>query len=148
MGLFATGVTVLSTMTLKGEPISMTANAVASLSLEPMLLLVCVDKQANMALHILQASDFSICILSEQQEALSDYFAGRWKGDPPPFVLRNWISGPLLEGCVAGLGCKKIEVHEGGDHWIVIGEVVVLSCSDSPPEPLVFYGSRYRRLAR
>lgn len=147
MGLFATGVTVLMTMTSEGDPTGMTANAVASLSLDPMLLLVCVDKGANMASHILQASGFSICILSADQEALSDYFAGRRAGEQPPhFVLRGWIGGPLLEGCVAGLGCTKVQVLEGGDHWIVIGQIDALHRPDNPPEPLIFYGSQYRRL--
>lgn len=147
MGLFATGVTVLTTTTSEGELIGMTANAVASLSLDPMLLLVCVEKKANMASHLLRAPGFSICILSEDQAALSDYFAGRWAGERPPcFVLQEWIGGPLLEGCLAGLGCTKVQVVEGGDHWIVIGQVVALHRPDNPPGPLIFYGSQYRRL--
>ncbi|MBN1312211.1 MAG: flavin reductase family protein [Anaerolineae bacterium] len=147
MGLFATGVTVVATTTPQGEPICMIANAVASLSLDPMLLLVCVDKRANMASHILQAPGFSICILSAEQEALSDYFAGRWRGEPPPFVLKEWIGGPLLGGCIAGIGCEKVQVYEGGDHWIVIGQVTALHSQDSLPDPLIFYGRRYRYLA-
>jgi len=148
MGLFATGVTVLATTAPQGEPIGMTANAVTSLSLDPMLLLVCIEKQANMASYILQGSGFSICILSAEQEILSDYFAGRWSGEqPPPFVLRPWIGGPLLEGCVAGIGCEKFQVYEGGDHWIVVGKVVALHRQDNSSEPLIFHGSQYRRLA-
>lgn len=144
MGLFATGVTVLMTTTSEGEPIGMTANAVASLSLDPMLLLVCVDKKANMAPHILRASGFSICILGEHQAALSDYFAGRNLGEPPPrFVPREWIGGPLLEGCVAGLGCTKVQVIEGGDHWIVIGRVVAVDREEADLRPLVFFRGHY-----
>jgi flavin reductase (DIM6/NTAB) family NADH-FMN oxidoreductase RutF len=147
MSLFATGVTVLMVKTLQGDPVGMTANAVASLSLNPMLLLVCVDKKANMAPHILRAAGFSVCILSQNQEEISNYFAGRLSADQrPPFNLVDWAGGPLLEGCMAGLGCTKVEVHEGGDHWIVIGRVVALHSANTPLEPLIFYGSRYRHL--
>jgi len=147
MGLFATGVTVLMTKTPQGEAVCMTANAVASLSLEPMLLLVCVEKKANMAQHILEASGFSISILSEDQKTLSDYFAGRCDDEPVPhFVLKDWFGGPLLEGCVAGLGCTKTQIVSGGDHWIVIGQVDALYRPDDPPNPLLFYASQYRRL--
>lgn len=148
MGLFATGVTVLTTTNSEGEPIGMTANAVASLSLDPMLLLVCVEKEANMASHILGAAGFSVCILGEDQMLLSDYFAGRLPLEPaPPFVLREWTGGPLLEGCIAAVSCMKYQVLEGGDHWIVLGEVVGLYRPEAHSNPLIFYDSQYRRLA-
>ena len=62
----------------------------------------------------------------EQRSAdLSWYFAGSWKqAEPPPFGFVTWEGGPRLEGCIAALGCRMHAIHEGGDHWIVVGQVV------------------------
>ena len=147
MGLFATGVAVLATITPENEPIGMTANAIASVSLEPMLLLVCVDKQARIAPHILKNPFFSLSFLNEDQAPLSDLFAGRWKGAPLDFRFEPWGDTLRLAGCIAAVGCRRYQVLEGGDHWIIIGEVTALYRSDGTPAPLIFYSGQYRRLA-
>src|SRR5574341_975136 len=125
MSLFATGVTVLATDAGEGAPIGMTANAITSVSLNPLLLLVCVEKIANIAPHLLENDGFSLSILNENQADLSDFFAGRWRGaSPPRFSFTDWQGGPLLADCVAAVGCRRYQVVEGGDHWIVIGEEI------------------------
>lgn len=148
MGLFATGVTVLLTRTAKGEPIGMTANSLTSVSLNPLMLLVCVAKNANIVEHLLNAEWFSISILCEEQAALSDYFAGIYAGaEPPEFTFEDWNGGLRIINAAGAIGCKRGEVIEGGDHWIVLGEVMAIHRRDDPPDPLIFYAGKYRQLA-
>src|SRR5262245_58601769 len=121
MGLFATGVTVLWTHTESGEPIGMTANALTSVSLDPLLLLVCVAKDANIADHLLKETIFSLSILCEEQAVLSDYFAGIYSGSTPPeFSFDEWSGGLRIEGAAGAVGCRRTSVLDGGDHWIIM----------------------------
>ena len=148
IGLFATGVTVVATG--QGESIhAMTANAITSLSLDPMLLIICVHKKARLAIHMREGQGFSINILRRQQRDLSTYFAGGWQEEEPPpsFEFVPWQGGPRLRYCAAAIGCEKDQMVEGGDHWIVIGKVVALHTGREPIDPLVFYRGRYRELA-
>lgn len=151
IGLFATGVTVVSTQA-EGTVHGMTANAVTSLSLEPMLLLVAVGKQARLATLLPQASGFTVNILRAEQEALSTFFAGGWRQPtPPPFRFVPWDTRPefgsaRLEGALAAIGCTLYRLVDGGDHWLVLGQVVALHHGVEPHLPLLFYGGRYRHL--
>lgn len=146
MGLFATGVTVVAARH-EGEIHGMTANALTSVSLDPLLVLVCVGKQARMNRFIQHAGGFSINILSEDQEALSRYFAGSWKPvTPPEFRFAPWEGGPRLVGCLASVGCLTDRFIEAGDHRIVLGRAVALHHGDPSARPLLFFGGRYRRL--
>ncbi len=149
MGLFATGVAVLATLRQdNGEAIGMTANAIASVSLDPMLILICVGKEARIAPHLLQAEGFSLSFLGADQEALSVYFAGLWQGDTPPrFAFEMWHGQPLLVDCIGAVACRRYAVYEGGDHWIVLGEVIALRRPAEAAAPLIFFDGRYRRLA-
>ena len=146
MGLFATGVTLIVAQD-GDEAHCMTANAVASLSLDPMLVLVCIGQQAKMAGLLGKASGFSINILREDQQALSTYFAGGWNEPvPPPFRFVPWEGGLRLQGCLAALGCVVHQFVEGGDHWIVIGRVIALHQGIEPRRPLIFCAGQYRRI--
>ena len=151
IGLFATGVTVVSTQVAEAVH-GMTANAVTSLSLEPMLLLVAVGKQARMATLLRQATGFTVNILRADQEALSTFFAGGWpQATPPPFRFVSWDDRPelgtvRLEGALASIGCTMYGIVEGGDHAIVLGQVVALQQGVEPRLPLLFYAGRYRHL--
>lgn len=146
IGSFATGVTVIAA-DVGGEVRAMTANAVSSVSLDPVLVLVCVGKQAMMAASLEQTNSFSINILRDEQQALSNFFAGIWEEDaPPPFRFVPWEGSPRLEGCLAALCCERHQVVDGGDHWMVIGRVVALHQGIEPRRPLLFYGGRYGRL--
>ena len=143
IGLFATGVTVVAVET-EGGVHGMTANAVTSVSLEPLLLLVCVDKRARMAGYLEEGKGFTVNILREEQQALSNYFAGAWKEEaPPPFRFVEWEGLPRLEGALASLGCRVAERIEAGDHWIVLGEVTALHRGIEPHRPLLFFAGRY-----
>jgi flavin reductase (DIM6/NTAB) family NADH-FMN oxidoreductase RutF len=146
LGLFATGVTVI--VAQAGDEVhAMTANAVSSLSLDPMLVLFCPARKAHLAQSLDDISSFSINILREDQEALSTYFAGGWKQPtPPPFRLIPAEVAPRLEGCLASLQCEKHQVLDGGDHWIVVGRVVALHQGIEPRRPLLFFGGKYRNV--
>jgi flavin reductase (DIM6/NTAB) family NADH-FMN oxidoreductase RutF len=145
LGLFATGIAVIVTQR-DGEVHAMTANAVTSLSLDPMLMLFCPGKKSKMAAHLHEMTHFSINFLRTEQQALSTYFAGGWKEPaPPPFRFVPCTEGaPRLEGSLAALGCEKHELIEAGDHWIVIGRVVALHKGIEPHRPLLFFRGNYR----
>jgi flavin reductase (DIM6/NTAB) family NADH-FMN oxidoreductase RutF len=143
VGRFVTGVTVIS-MEVDGEIRAMTANSFTSLSLDPPLVLFCLGKDTKAGLLIHDAPGFAVSILSLEQRDLSSYFAGLWREPtPPPFTFVNWDGGPRLEGCVAAMGCRIHAIHEGGDHWIVVGQVVATFRDEAAGEPLVFFGGRY-----
>jgi flavin reductase (DIM6/NTAB) family NADH-FMN oxidoreductase RutF len=146
LGLFATGVSVIATE-IEGQFHAMTANAVSSLSLDPMLVLFCLAKRARFSVLLPNASGFSINFLRDEQEALSTYFAGFWKEPEPPrhrFVMAGGL--PRLEGCLASLICSKRDVHDGGDHWLVTLEVRELHRGIEPLKPLLFFRGKYRRM--
>lgn len=143
VGQFATGVTVIAAE-VDGSIRAMTANSFTSLSLDPPLVLFCVGKQTKMGQLIDAMTGFSVNILQHDQQHLSTYFAGGWKEEtPPPFTFEEWDGGPRLAGSAAALGCRMHAVHEGGDHWIVVGHVVSLYRTDEGGAPLLFYGGRY-----
>lgn len=145
MGHFATGVTVISTR--RGEDLHwMTANAVASLSLDPPLVLVAVDKRAQMHEHLLESRIFSVNILSEDQEALSQRFAMRGPKKWSDLKLSTAVTGaPILDDALAFLDCKLAEVLPGGDHHIFTGEIVAGDVRAG--RPLLYFQGNYARLA-
>jgi flavin reductase (DIM6/NTAB) family NADH-FMN oxidoreductase RutF len=144
MGLFATGVAII--VTEVGEEVhAMTANALTSLSLEPRQLLFCPGKRARLAQHLPAMQRFSVNFLREDQRALSSYFAGGWKESaPPPFRFVPSAAGPRLEGSLVCIGCETRQVVDGGDHWIVIGEVMTIHRGIEPLKPLLFFRGQYR----
>ncbi len=147
MGRFATGVTVVAAQH-EDEIHGMTANAVTSVSLDPLLVLVCVDKRARMNRFIRSAGGFSINMLSEDQEALSRFFGGSWTlQTPPEFRFVPWHGGPRLVGSQAAIGCALDRSIDAGDHWLALGRVIALHEGDPSGRPLMFYGGRYRRLS-
>lgn len=146
VGLFATGVTVVA-VEIEGQVYGMTANAVTSVSLEPMLMLVCVQKEAHLMAHLRQTEGFSINILSEAQQDLSNYFANLWREpEPPPFSFSSWQGLPRLDGAIGAIACRTTEFLEGGDHWIVMGQVIGLYRQENSANPLLYYRGQYRRV--
>lgn len=146
MGLFATGVTVV-TVQAGGEMHGMTANAVMSVSLDPLLVCVSVSRRARMDGFLKQAGGFALNVLSEDQQALSQYFAGAWPhATPPEYRLEPWAGGPRLVGCLAAVGCRIDGVLDGGDHRLFLGRVLALHRTEGPLLPLLFFGGHYHRL--
>jgi 3-hydroxy-9,10-secoandrosta-1,3,5(10)-triene-9,17-dione monooxygenase reductase component len=146
IGLFATGVAVI--VARAGDEVhAMTVNAVASLSLDPMLVMFCPGKKSNMAHHVANLSGFTVNLLRHEQQALSTYFAGGWKEtQPPPFRLVPSRCAPRLEGSLAYIECEPHSVLEVGDHWMVMGRVLEVSTGVQPHHPLVFLSGRYRNI--
>lgn len=147
IGKFATGVTVILSGE-EGDEHGMTASAVTSVSLDPVLLLICVDKKAEMVDRLREAGSFSVNILTEEQSHLSNYFAGFWdeSGDPE-FEFLSLNNVPILKDALASLACTTYEIIEGGDHFIFMGEVTAIE--DSAPEgakPLLYYKGGYYKL--
>jgi flavin reductase (DIM6/NTAB) family NADH-FMN oxidoreductase RutF len=144
LGHFATGVTVVTTAGPAGQH-GMTANAVASLSLDPPLVLVAVDKRALMLEHLKKNRFFGVNILRLDQEKISRLFA---MPGPKDFSGLKTKSGetvsPILADCLAYLDCKVVDILPGGDHEIFIGEI--LEGEHHGGEPLLYYAGGYRRL--
>jgi flavin reductase (DIM6/NTAB) family NADH-FMN oxidoreductase RutF len=146
MGLFATGVTVVAAE-VDGEIHGMTANAITSVSLDPLLVLVCVQKEAHLAGILQQSGQFSISILSEERADLSIFFAGMWKeADPPAFTFIPWVGGPRLSDAIGAVACRVEQFLDGGDHWIITASVLDLYQPDQLTNPLLYYRGQYRRL--
>ena len=147
MGRFATGVTVLTTLTA-GHDHAMTANAITSVSLDPMLVLACVEVDARFHDAIREAGVWGISILDASQRATADWLSTQ--GRPLHGQLdriahrRGEATGvALLEDSLAALEVRTTDMHAAGDHSIVVGEVVSLSTTDHPGDALVYYRSRY-----
>lgn len=146
MGLFATGVTVV-TASLGERTHAMTANAVMSVSLEPLLVCVSVGRGTRMNRFLEEAGGFALNILAQDQEALSRYFAGMWQEPQPPrYRFVPWVGGPRLEGALASVGCAVDRVVQAGDHRLFLGRVLALHRSEAPLRPLLFFAGSYHRL--
>lgn len=143
---FASGVTVLTTRGRDGRDFGMTATAFSSLSLDPPLVLVCVDRGASMAPALSEATHLAIHVLSADQEALSRQFALK-EGDrfAGVGVTRGADDVPLLSGALVQLECRISQRHEGGDHAIIVCEVLGAEVADG--DPLLYFRGRYARLA-
>jgi flavin reductase (DIM6/NTAB) family NADH-FMN oxidoreductase RutF len=142
-GRFATGVTVVTTLDDAGRPAGMTANSFASVSLDPPLISVAVDKAASMYAAITAAQTFTVNILEAHQEALSRRFAA---GLPDRFEGVGWHRGNdgqlVLDGVLAHLSCEKWQEFDAGDHTIVIGRVR-FGTSAEHGRPLLYYRGGY-----
>lgn len=146
MSQFATGVTVITVRS--GERVhGMTANTFTSLSLEPPLILFCVGKQARLAGLLGDDARFAVSVLGAHQEAISRHFAGSQRAE---LVDRNYLqegpAAPMVPDALVNLSCVLEAVHDGGDHWIVVGRVFEIHEPSQPRPPLVFFRSRYASL--
>ena len=145
MGHFATGVTIITTRDKGGTHFGLTANAFLSLSLNPPLVLISVDKSAQCYSCFDESRVFTVNFLSEDQEEISRRFATK---GVEKFAGLEWREGnngaASLEGVMAHIECKIIETHDGGDHTIIIGEIV--SATASGERPLLFFKGKYQRL--
>jgi flavin reductase (DIM6/NTAB) family NADH-FMN oxidoreductase RutF len=151
LGHFSTGVTVVTVEREPGKIHGMTANSFTSVSLEPMLILVCVDKRAKMLGLLEKKKRFGISVLKAGQEAISEYFAKREHSSEAEQRLgihfRPTTGGaPVIEGTLLQMGCNLIASHLAGDHTIFVGEVHDAEMHEG--EPLLYFRGEYRRIAR
>lgn len=143
LGSFATGVTVVTTTDPAGRPAGMTASAVSAVSLEPPLLLICVDHDATIH-HILGSVErFALNVLAANQEPLSRQFADDFERRFADVPYERGAGGlPLLHGVVAHIICERRETVTAGDHTVFFGEVVDGESFDRPP--LIHFRGGYR----
>jgi flavin reductase (DIM6/NTAB) family NADH-FMN oxidoreductase RutF len=145
LGRFATGVTILTTTAPEGQPLGMTATSLASVSLHPPLISVCVDREAEMHDIILEATEFVVNVLASPQEALarrfSDKHEDRFDGIGYHLSPEGLI---LLDGVLAHVVCERHARYPAGDHTIVLGRVVGGASNDG--HPLLYYRGGYAAL--
>ena len=143
LGMFATGVTVLTTRV--GEQVhGMTANAFMSVSLQPPLVLISIDRRAKMGALLHEGTRFGVSVLEAKQTGLSDRFAGRVGDDLPEATFEVIHETPLVEGALAHLVARVVRSYWGGDHSLFLGQVEFARYGDG--RPLLFHGGRYERL--
>lgn len=146
MGCFATGVTVI-TIDQEGEVHGMTANAFTSVSLDPMLVLVCVDRRARTHAHLQARKRFGVNVLSNTQKSISEYYARSTETHQHAESAgasfdRTPHGTPVLRGALAYLECRLRTTEEAGDHTIFIAEVEAVVVRDG--EPLLYFRGKYR----
>ena len=147
MGRFATGVTVLTTRTGDHDH-AMTASAVTSVSLEPLLVLVCVEREARFHDAVVEAGIWGISVLSAGDRPAADWLATRGRPLHGQLDRIAHHAGPqtgvaLLDAALSTFECRTVAVHPGGDHSIVVGEVVSVANATHPGEALLYYRGRY-----
>jgi flavin reductase (DIM6/NTAB) family NADH-FMN oxidoreductase RutF len=149
MGAFATGVTII-TVDLDDEVHGMTANAFTSVSLDPMLVLVCVDHSTRTHAHLHAKKRFGINVLGEDQRAISEYYARpersheHAEAEAGARFDRTRHGTPMLDGALAFLECRLESVQQAGDHSIFIAEVEDVVVREG--DPLLFFRSVYRKI--
>ena len=142
---FATGIAIVTSIDDSGTPVGVTINSFSSVSMNPPLVLFCLDRKAFSLPTFLGAGHFAINILEVSQDELAHRFAtplaDKWAGV-------RWVAGaggvPLLPGCVASLECRRYNVLEGGDHLIILGEVTAAT-SHPDREALLYKRGLYGR---
>jgi len=145
LGRFASGVTVV-TSTSAGEPVGMTCQSFSSVSLDPPLVLFCPARTSRAWPRIQQSGHFCVNLLAHDQSELSNVMASR---STDKFAGLSWrpspaTGSPLFEGVLGYVDCTIHAVHEAGDHFIVVGEVLELDSTDAP-HPLLFFQGQYSR---
>jgi flavin reductase (DIM6/NTAB) family NADH-FMN oxidoreductase RutF len=149
MGSFATGVTII-TVDYAGEVHGMTANAFTSVSLDPLLVLVCVDHRARTHGHLHAKKRFGVNVLAENQRAISEYYARttplhqQAEQEAGARFNRTIHGTPVLHGALAYLECRLHSVQDAGDHTIFIAEVEDVVVRDG--NPLLYFRGKYRHI--
>ncbi|MDY0071374.1 MAG: flavin reductase family protein [Thauera sp.] len=146
-GMFATGITVVTTRTPAGEPIGITVNSFNSVSLQPPLIVWSLSLDLPSRALFENCEYYAINVLAEDQQALSERFGGRGEGDRFAGLELETGEGdvPLLSGCCARFVCRNTVRHQGGDHLVFISDVLSFERNEAR-EPLLYFGGRYRRL--
>ena len=147
LGQFAAGVAIVTTVGEDGKPHGLTATAFTSVSLEPPLVLVCVDKAADSHPHFHASRVFAVNFLRVDHEHLSRRFAVSGGDKFKDLVVARGVTGaPLLPETLGYLECRTVEIFEGGDHTIFLGQVEAGDARDG--EPLLHFRGTYRRITR
>ena len=149
-GRFATGIVVVST-SLDGVDHAMTVNAFTSVSLDPLLVLFCSEKIARFHSAVLAAGSWAVSVLGEDAEETSRWLSTRGRPLEDQLADHSHHPGPrtgapVLDDAIASLECRTRDVYDGGDHSIVVGEVISVDSRRPDVGPLIYYKRKYRRL--
>ena len=149
-GRLPTGILIVGT-TLEGIDHVMTVSAFSSVSLDPLLVLFCAEKIARFHDAVLAAGSWAVSVLDEDSEKISRWLSTRGRPlagqlDEVPHHPGPLTGAPILDRALSALECRTTAVHDGGDHSIVVGEVIGVAGPRSPGRPLLYYAGRYRRL--
>ena len=152
MSRLAGGVTVVATVDADGNAHGMTVNALTSVSLDPLLVLFCCERDSSLHEPVLSSGRWTISMLAAGQEKLSQWFAARERHGTDQFAglaVREGIQTgvPMLADALAWVECRTWATYDGGDHTIVVGEVLELDVGTATDGPLLYYASEYRTLS-
>ena len=140
---FPTGVTVITTLDAEGKPVGVTASSFNSVSMDPVLVLWSIDKGAHSLSAFENADNFAVNVLGRDQVATSNNFASRGEDKFANAAYSAGLGGaPVLDEYAAQFECKTWAVYDGGDHLILVGEVIDYRYNDNV-EPLVFARGSY-----
>lgn len=149
-GRIPTGILVIST-SVGAVPHSMTVSAFSSVSLDPVLVLFCAEKIARFHDAVLAAGSWAVSVLDEDSEKISRWLATRGRPlagqlDGVTYHPGPLTGAPILDSALSALECRTTAVHDGGDHSIIVGEVIGVTPPRPDGRPLLYYAGRYRRL--
>jgi flavin reductase (DIM6/NTAB) family NADH-FMN oxidoreductase RutF len=151
LGRFGSGITIMSTLQ-GGVAHAMTANAFTSVSLDPPLVLVCVDKGVRMHDAVLDCGYWAVSVLADSHREVAERFAKSGRDlysqfDGVPVSPGPKTGCPVVVGALSWLECRTWATYEGGDHTIVVGEVLSLGATDQDdPAALIYYAGHYREV--
>jgi flavin reductase (DIM6/NTAB) family NADH-FMN oxidoreductase RutF len=149
MARFATGVTIVTTAAPDGQLHGMTVNSVTSVSLRPPMILTCLNNGSRTLAAIEQSGVFAVTLLAHHQQSLASHFAAAradadWES--LPFTRGAQRGAPVFHEGLMSLECEVHRIDAGGDHRIVLGQVVAVAHHRTTDEPLLFFESGFRRL--
>jgi len=139
MGHFATGVTVVASRGPEGEPVGLTVNAFSSVSLDPPMVLICIHEDADAHDHLLEAGHFAVSFLKTDQAELASRFSREESEHRfrEMKVMDGSLGSPIIPGALAWMECSIRQVFPGGDHSVILGDVV--ECGSGEGDPLLFF---------
>jgi len=146
LGRFASGVTIVTTKDADGNLHGITVSAFCSVSLEPPLILICIDKNTGSHHALTQTDSFVVNLLREDQQHISDRFASFLHSKFETLEYHSGIDDlPVLEDALANLECRLVNSHDNGDHTIFVGQIERAAINDG--KPLLYWHGNYRKLA-
>ena len=147
LGAFATGITIVTTQDASGRKAGLTVNSFSSVSLAPPLVLWSIDRESNVFDAFNESDYFNVHVLADHQRSLSERFSGADVDRFDGVSLEQGVNAaPLIAGCLARFQCQKVHQYDGGDHLIMVGNVLRFDRSDQ--QPLLYFSGQYSQIAQ
>ena len=148
MGNWGTGVTVVTTRDPNGQPYGLTVSSFTSVSMNPILVLVCLDDRLSGLQFFKDSMTFGVSILSEAQQEVSRLFAKKDTARPPALFFSGESGIPLIRDSLVTLECETVDMYPGGDHTIFLGKAVAVELHGAMQgaKPLLYFRGKYERL--